>query len=133
MTGPGKRSSPGNRRDFRLWQSGRRSSEILNGASTFAPTARATTCLFGGQLKTRQARLPYEIPLLCEFGAFSNNLRALREAQGGRVLSASECNQRYAKGLQLALRRLYPMGRSRVSARLSSVRSSSSERRSAAT
>ena len=92
-----------------LLLSGRRSSEILNGSSTFAPTARATTCLFGGQLKTREARPPYEIPLLCEFDAFSNNLRALREAQGGRVLSASECSQRYAKPLQLALRRLYPM------------------------
>ena len=42
-------------------------------------------------------------------GAFSNNLHALRDAQGGRVRSASECNHRYAKPLRLALRRLYPM------------------------
>ena len=60
-------------------------------------------------MKTREARPPYEIPLLCDFGAFSNSLHALREAQGGRVRSASECNHRYAKPLRLALRRLYPM------------------------
>ena len=88
---------------------GRRSSEILNGASTFAPTARATTCLFGGQLKTREVRPPYEIPLLCRFDVFLHNLRALREAQGGRVMSAAECNRLYAKAMQLQLRRLYPM------------------------
>ena len=89
--------------------SGRRSSEILNGRSTFSP-ARATTCVFGGQLKRRgEEEAPYTIPLLCSFDAFQTNLAALREAQGYETLDNVACNQRYGKALQLATRKTYPM------------------------
>ena len=96
-----------------LLLSGRRTSELLNGASTFAPTARATTCVFDGQLKRRgRAAAPYEIPLLCDYAVFARALGALRAKQGGVRLAPVACTTRYQRGLNLALPRLFPWAKS---------------------
>ena len=94
-----------------LLLSGRRTAELLSGASTFAPTARATTCAFAGQLKKRgaEAMRRFEIPLLCDYATFAHGLGALREKQGGVVLTPKETNVRYAKNLSLALPCIFPV------------------------
>ena len=79
-----------------LLLTGRRSTEILNGHSTFAPTARATTCVFTGALKKRGAEAPFEIPLLCDLAVVAHALGVLRTKQGGEQLSPRACTQRYA-------------------------------------
>ena len=52
---------------------GRRTTEVLNGKSTFLPTLRPTVCLFTGQLKKRGGEAPpYEIPLLCDIDTITH-------------------------------------------------------------
>eukprot|EP00966_Prymnesium_polylepis_P302143 6980583-Prymnesium_polylepis.1 len=66
-----------------LLLSGRRTSELLNGKSTFEATERPTTCIFKGQIKKRGNDAPYEIPLLCDFATFTHALNVLRLKQCG--------------------------------------------------
>ena len=87
---------------------GRRSSELLNGRSTFTPTARATACFFDGALKKRGTGGAFEIPLLCDRAIFLHALAALREAQKGEVLDEVACNNRYHRMLTLALPTVFP-------------------------
>ena len=91
-----------------LLLSGRRTTEILNGQSTFLPTPRATTCMFTGQIKKRGASTTYEIPLLCDYEVFAHALGVLREKQGGVCLTPEACNARYAKNLSAAMPTLFP-------------------------
>lgn len=92
-----------------LLLSGRRSTEMLNGTSTFLPTPRATTCFFDGQIKKRGAHArAYEIPLLCDFATFAHALGALRAKQGFQQLGTVECNNRYHKLLNQGTRAFAP-------------------------
>jgi hypothetical protein len=69
-----------------LVASGRRTAELLNGRSSFAPSTRGDHwCLFDGQLKTRTATPPYDIPLCVPFAIFDNALAALRASQEGSL------------------------------------------------
>ena len=88
-----------------LLLSGRRTSELLNGGSSFLPLGQ-TTCWFSGQLKKRGASAPYEIPLLCDYTVFAHGLAVLRAKQGTVQLSATAVNARYSKNLHLALPQL---------------------------
>ena len=91
-----------------LLLSGRRTAEILNGESSYAPTTRATTCVFGGQLKKRGAAAPYEIPLLCDYAVFAHGLGALRAKQQGARLTPAACGARYQSSLNAALPKTFP-------------------------
>ena len=82
-----------------LLLSGRRSTEILNGISTFAPTPRPTTCVFTGAVKKRGESTAFEIPLLCDSHTFARALGVLRAKQGGVQLDPKTCTNRYAKSL----------------------------------
>lgn len=92
-----------------LLLSGRRSTELLNGQSSFLPTPRLTTTLFLGQIKKRGASVPYEIPLLCDYNTFAFALGVLRAKQGYTVLDAAACNRKYAPVLNETIPRLFPM------------------------
>ena len=94
-----------------LLLTGRRTTEILNGASRFAP-ARPTTALFAGALKKRGASHAFEIPLLCDCATLAHALGALRAAQGHEQLGARECNNKYQKLLNAAVGDYFPMVRS---------------------
>jgi hypothetical protein len=78
-----------------LLLTGRRTTEILNGKSTFTPTARPNTCLFKGAIKKRGASFAFEIPLLCDFAVVDHALRVLRMKQEGVELDAATCINRY--------------------------------------
>ena len=91
-----------------LLLSGRRSSEILNGRSSFLPTGRATTAVFAGALKKKGHSAPLEIPLLCEHAVFAHGYAALRAAQRHEQLSEVECNNKYHSALTLELPNLFP-------------------------
>jgi hypothetical protein len=86
-----------------LLLSGRRTTEILNGHSTFAPTPRPTTCVFTGALKKRGAARAVEIPLLCDHATFATALGVLRARQGHERLEPAACNARYHRRLKAAL------------------------------
>ena len=82
--------------------SGRRSTELLNGRSTFqAVPEKPTLALFEGQLKTKSDTppRPYVIPLCCNFDTFSRGLHALRAIQhrdgGVAHLTSTEVSDRY--------------------------------------
>ena len=81
--------------------SGRRSTELLNGRSTFiAVPHKPTLALFEGQLKTKSdTPRPYVIPLCCNFDTFSRGLHALRVIQhrdgGVAHLTSTEVSDRY--------------------------------------
>ena len=84
-----------------LLLSGRRTSEILNGKSTFEATEKTTTCLFKGQIKKRGEETTYEIPLLCDFATFTHAFNVLRIKQGGEVFKQPEaCTNRYSHMLK---------------------------------
>jgi hypothetical protein len=88
---------------------GRRTTEVLNGRSTFIPTVRATTCVFVGALKKRgNETAPVEIPLLCDFATFDHALRTLRQQQEHRQFESVACNNLYHRRLQSALVDVFP-------------------------
>ena len=92
-----------------LLLSGRRTTELMNGRSSFLPLGRATTCFFSGQIKKRgQDGGGYEIPLLCDYSIFVNALAVLRSKQGGEVLDSVECNNRYAQALRAGVGTVFP-------------------------
>lgn len=89
--------------------SGRRSTELLNGKSTFAPTLRPTVASFAGQLKKRgHSDAPYDIPLLCDLDTFAHGVAMLRRAQGGEVLEPAACNNKYHRMLAARLHETFP-------------------------
>ena len=94
-----------------LLLSGRRTTEICNGHSTFAPTERRTVCMFTGQVKKRGAVGAYAVPLLCDYATFRDALGVLRAKQGGERLEPVACNNRYQKMLNAATPRLLPFAR----------------------
>ena len=81
--------------------SGRRSTELLNGRSTFlAVPNKPTLALFEGQLKTKSdTPCPYFTPLCCNFDTFIRGLDALRTIQrrdGGIAhLTNTEVSDKY--------------------------------------
>jgi integrase len=84
--------------------SGRRLGEIVNGRSTFAPTAHPHHTLFAGQLKKRSAQAPYAIPLLVPYATFAKGLRALRQKQGDIAnLTTAQATHRYQPNAQRAI------------------------------
>ena len=87
-----------------LLVSGRRSSEITNGRSSFTPLPHAHGCMFAGQLKKKKAApaTPYPIPLLVPFATFARGLNVLRDKQGTDVamMSNSAVCDRYASNLK---------------------------------
>jgi hypothetical protein len=93
--------------------SGRRTTEIMNGKSTFLPSPMSTTTAwFTGQIKRRGAETSYEIPLLCDYDTFAYCLAVLREKQKGEQLDAIACNNRYHKSLNIETRRVCPQAKS---------------------
>ena len=83
-----------------LLLTGRRTTEILNGKSTFLPMPRTNTCLFTGAIKKRGAASPpFEIPLLCEYEVVDHALKVLRSKQGWEQLEPAACNNRYHRRL----------------------------------
>ena len=92
-----------------LLLSGRRTTELLNGKSTFLPTPRLTAALFIGQIKKRGESAPYEIPLLCDYNTFAFALGVLRAKQGYSLLDPKACNVRYASILNETTSRIFPM------------------------
>jgi len=86
-----------------LLVSGRRFAEVVNGRSSFTPTAHPYLCIFNGQLKKRGRAQPYTIPLLVPFAAFERALRVLREKQGGAELANGVAKDRYGANAQRAL------------------------------
>ena len=90
--------------------SGRRTSELLGGASTFAPTSDPNACLFRGQLKKPHEAAPYPIPLLVPYATFEAALRVLRAKQKGAVLEPEACNAKYSSLLRRRLTRFLPEG-----------------------
>lgn len=91
-----------------LLLSGRRTTELMNGKSEFAPTARPTTCTFAGQIKKRGGMVPYEIPLLCDVQTFSYGMHVLRAKQRGERLEPAATNNRYQKMLNLQTTEVFP-------------------------
>lgn len=91
-----------------LLLSGRRTSEILNGKSTFSATTRPTVCVFTGALKKRGVDATAEIPLLCDFETFRFALSILREKQGGLQLEPVACNNEYHRRLKDTLPSIFP-------------------------
>ena len=89
-----------------LLLSGRRTSEILNGKSSFESTG-PTTCLFKGQIKKRGNDAPYEIPLLCDFATFTHAVNVLRLKQGGEVFEPEACTNRYSHMLKEEISQLF--------------------------
>jgi len=81
---------------------GRRTTELLNGRSTFLPVG-ATTALFTGQIKKRGKSAPYVIPLLCDNATLAHALAALRARQNHEQLDAAACHARYSKTLARSL------------------------------
>ena len=82
---------------------GRRTTELLNPRSSFAPVAGfARGCLFEGQLKTRgRARAAYKIPLLVPYATFRAALDRIRAWQGedAAALTNTQLSVRYQGGL----------------------------------
>ena len=87
---------------------GRRTTELLNGLSTFTPTERATVVRFRGAIKKRGADSEFPIPLLCDSATFLHALGVLRVVQAGEQLPPDECNQRYAWPLKMLLSTVFP-------------------------
>jgi hypothetical protein len=92
--------------------SGRRSTEIMNGKSSFAPSSLSTTTsLFTGQIKRRGKDMAYEIPLLCDYDVFAYGISILRAKQRGETLESAACNNRYHKMLNTEMARICPQGK----------------------
>ena len=92
--------------------SGRRSTEIMNGKSSFAPSSLSTTTsLFTGQIKKRGKDTTYEIPLLCDYDVFAYGISILRAKQRGEQLETTACNNRYHKMLNTEMTRICPQGK----------------------
>lgn len=91
-----------------LLLTGRRTTEVLNGQSTFSPTARGTVARFAGQIKKKGTGAPYDIPLLCDFETLRHAMGVLRDKQSNRVLDAVTCNNLYQKELNGAAPRIFP-------------------------
>ena len=92
-----------------LLLSGRRTSEIMNGLSTFTHVpGDVRMCTFRGQLKKRGTAEVYTIPLLCDWDTFARGISILREKQGCEKLGSIECKRRYQPNLQAALRDVLP-------------------------
>lgn len=85
--------------------SGRRTSEILSGASRFEPTGHPNTALFHGQLKKPNEVEPYRIPLLVPFATFRSALQVLRAKQKSAILDPQACNAKYSSLLNRRLER----------------------------
>lgn len=92
-----------------LLLSGRRSSELLNGLSSFTPTERPTVVRFRGAIKKRGADTEFPIPLLCDSATFLHALSVLRAVQGGQQRTPEDCNQAYERPLNTLLPRLFPI------------------------
>ena len=92
---------------------GRRSTELLNGRSSFVPIAGNRHCLlFSGQLKKPfgpATSAAYAIPLLVPAGAFLASLARLRAHQNDLGnLSNDEVSVRYNAGLNRYVKRCFP-------------------------
>ena len=102
--------------------SGRRQSELLNGQSTFAPSALGSMyTIFQGQLKKHGKSESYTIPLLVEYSTFAKGWTALRAKQAElstcgsysmvnvTALSNAQVSKRYNKTLRRALLKSKPV------------------------
>ena len=95
-----------------LLLSGRRTTELLNGKSTFIRMdACATGCIFSGQIKKRGEHCSYQIPLLCDIDTFENALSVLRSKQKFEQLEAEATHSRYAKVLNKGIKLLFPIAK----------------------
>lgn len=94
-----------------LLLSGRRTTELLNGKSTFEPTTSgaSTCCVFTGAVKKRGAATSYVIPLLCEHATFAHALGVLRAKQEYEQLEPAACNNRYQKMLNKSTAEVLPI------------------------
>ena len=90
--------------------SGRRTTEIMNGRSTFERIRERThACAFTGQLKVGASRRQqsYDIPLLCSFEQFDRALAELRRRQPKNIASLDNraVSRKYQSGLGQHLRK----------------------------
>tara|TARA_B110000858_G_scaffold97282_1_gene111950 strand:+ start:1012 stop:2139 length:1128 start_codon:yes stop_codon:yes gene_type:complete len=94
-----------------LLMSGRRSSEILNGKSTFTRGSTPMSVIFDGQLKKNRAGqeeedLSYEIPLLCTAHLFLAAFDALRKVQNNVKRENKAVNAKYSTNLAFWVHKL---------------------------
>ena len=87
-----------------LLATGRRTAEVLNGRSAFSPgdDGEDGSCLFAGQLKARNERDAYRIPVLAPLGHVLASLARLRALQPADV--ATLTNAQVASKYQSRLR-----------------------------
>ncbi len=95
-----------------LLVSGRRTSEILNGKSSFSPGSTPMSVLFDGQLKKNRvgeegADASFEIPVLLEADVFIKAFERLRALQGYAVLSNEQVNSKYAANLSFWTKKMF--------------------------
>ena len=91
-----------------LLLSGRRTTEILNGKSSFLPLpSQTTTTFFIGQIKNRGNDQNYAIPILCEYNVFAYAMSVLRSKQDGEILDSANCNNRYQSMLDKEAGRIF--------------------------
>lgn len=83
-----------------LLVSGRRSSELTNGCSSFLPLPDEFSCMFSGQLKKKGSATMYRIPLLVPYDLFNRGLSALRTKQGHAQASNQAASRRYQGNMQ---------------------------------
>lgn len=91
-----------------LAASGRRTVEILNGRSTFAPSAKGEHwALFEGQAKVRKPIPAYDIPLVVPFAVFSAALAELRRRQPATIktCTSEQISRRYQSAIGKHLER----------------------------
>ena len=95
-----------------LLLSGRRSTEVLNGQSTFTQTERPTVVIFHGAIKKRGCETRgFPIPLLCDSATFLHALSVLRAVQHGEQLSPADTNQKYERALNTLLPSMFHVSR----------------------
>lgn len=95
-----------------LLLSGRRTTEIMNGKSTFAPVPDdLRICKFSGQLKIRgnTERYTNTIPLLCDWSTFARGLSLLRLKQKGeKIEDSKKCHTRFQANLKAGMAQVLP-------------------------
>lgn len=86
-----------------LLATGRRTVEIMNGVSTFAPVeGEKYHCTFDGQRKKRDAK-PYIIPLLVPYDVVRHAIDVLRTKQKHARLTERQSKDRYQSSLRKGL------------------------------
>lgn len=94
-----------------LFVTGRRTSEILNGESTFKKGPTDMSLTFTGQLKKNlvgeEKEESYEIPILCTADIFLKAFSVLREKQNNVKRDNAAVNSKYASNLSFWCKKMF--------------------------